>query len=474
MYLVAGLGITGESVLRYFQAQGEPCMAFDTRETVNLSALQASFPEVAFAQGASVPKAWLNRFDTLVLSPGIAQSEPWVVALKQLGKQVIGDIELFARAVGAPVIAITGSNGKSTVTTMTGMALQTAGYCVAVGGNIGQPVLDLLIDEQEYDVYVLELSSFQLETTYTLESVAATVLNISEDHMDRYEHLEDYILAKTKVFEHTDLAVLPEGFNPLGMTHHAKVIRFGCDEKTTLSDNEFGVLHLPQGLISECEITTGGGNFLGFGKNPLVAVSDMRLQGTHHQLNALAMMALCQPFHVNAEHFRHVLQSFTGLPHRTQWVGEFHGVAWINDSKGTNVGATLTAIESLGGQVDGKLILILGGVSKEADFSSLQPAIQKWCRHTLVFGRDKALISEDLPEVALTLVNTLEEAVNQANTLATSGDCVLFSPACASFDQFKHYIHRGEVFMQQVQMLQIESAASESVALPEEGTEKIC
>ena len=200
----------------------------------------------------------------------------------------------------------------------------------------------------------------------------------------------------------------------------------------------------------------------------------MRLQGTHHQLNALAMMALCQPFHVNAEHFRHVLQSFTGLPHRTQWVGEFHGVAWINDSKGTNVGATLTAIESLGGQVEGKLILILGGVSKEADFSSLQPVIQKWCRHTLVFGRDKALISEDLPEVALTLVNTLEEAVNQANTLATSGDCVLFSPACASFDQFKHYIHRGEVFMQQVQVLQVESAASESVALPEEGTEKIC
>ncbi len=441
MYLVAGLGVTGQSVLRYFEAQGEPCLAFDTRDNLDISTLETTFTKTPFALG-ELPKSWLKKFDTLVLSPGIAQSESWVVALKEQGKQVIGDIELFARTVSAPVIAITGSNGKSTVTTMTGMALQTAGYQVGVGGNIGETVLDLLLDENTYDVYVLELSSFQLETTYSLTSQASTVLNISEDHMDRYPSMTEYIQAKMNVFSNTELAVLPEGLSEQGVFHPVSISRFGLSENVIQSERDFGIL------------TKGGGDkFLGVGKQPIIAVSEMLLQGKHHQLNALAMMALCQSFQVNAEHFKQVVRTFGGLPHRTQLLGTFEGVTWINDSKGTNVGATLTAIETLGEQVTGKLILLLGGVSKDADFSDLLPAVQRFCRHTIVLGRDKESISAHLIDMPHTLVETLEEAVSLAKQKAQQGDCVLFSPACASFDQFSNYLQRGEFFMQWVNEL---------------------
>ncbi len=456
MYLVAGLGITGQSVLRYFAAQGEPCLAFDTRNNLDITALETCFSQTQFALG-ELPKSWLKQFDTVVLSPGIAQSEPWVQALKELGKQVIGDIELFARTVNVPVIAITGSNGKSTVTTMTGMALQVAGYQVGVGGNIGEPVLDLLLDENEYDLYVLELSSFQLETCYSLSPQAATVLNISEDHMDRYPSMAEYIQAKMNVFSNTELAVLPEGFSEQGIFHPVTISRFGLGECVIQSDRDFGVVTLE-----------GGEKFLGCGQQAILAISEMALQGKHHQLNALAMMALCQPFQVSAEHFKQVVRSFHGLPHRTQLLGIFEGVSWVNDSKGTNVGATLTAIETLGAQTlsdqtEGALILLLGGVSKDADFSELLPAVQRWCRHTIIFGRDKTLISECLMGTAHTTLDTLEEATTFAKQLALPGDCVLFSPACASFDQFSNYMQRGDVFMQQVSAL-YEMDVDENVA----------
>jgi UDP-N-acetylmuramoylalanine--D-glutamate ligase len=436
MYLVAGLGITGQSVLRYFQAQGEPCLAYDTRSELDVSQLASRFPDVAFATG-HLPTAWIEQFDTVVLSPGIAQSEPWVTHLRQRGKQVIGDIELFARAVGVPVIGITGSNGKSSVTTLTGLALTQAGYQVGVGGNLGQPALDLLMDETEYDVYVLELSSFQLETTYSLQTVSSAVLNISEDHMDRYDELEDYIQAKTKLFEHTQWAVLPEGFDLKGVIHHCPVVRFGLSEGFVQSDQEYGTR------------SENGQAWLVRGSSKLVPVSSMALQGRHHQLNALAMMALCQPFNVSPEVFVEVLAHFKGLPHRTQLVVNYLGVEWINDSKGTNVGATLTAIESIGEEAlhrGGKLILLAGGVGKEADFSPLQPAAKQYCRHVVLFGRDREAIAGVLPGLTVTLVETLADAVNLAAQLAQPGDSVLLSPACASFDQFDNYAHRGTIF----------------------------
>ncbi len=442
MYLVAGLGITGQSVLRYFEAQSEVCLAFDTRESLDIELLQTCFPDVEFALG-TIPTSWYSQFETIVLSPGISKLEPWVVALQKLGKQVIGDVELFARAVGVPIIAITGSNGKSTVTTMTGLALQSAGYKVGVGGNIGEPVLGLLMDDNEYDVYVLELSSFQLETTYSLNTVAATVLNISEDHMDRYADLEGYIQAKTKVFANSERAILPEGFSDLGLIHHALISHFGISEGFIKSDADYGVIQVDSALDDQASQT-----YLGYGKTPIVAIKDMKLKGKHHQLNVLAMMALCQSFNVSAEHFVHVAKTFDGLPHRAQLVGCYEGVAWINDSKGTNVGATLMAIESIGGQTRGQLILIAGGVGKDANFSNLRPAVEGFCRHTILFGRDQAKIEHCLEGLPLTRVTDLKEAVNLAKSLVSEEDCVLFSPACASFDQFANYAQRGEVYTQ--------------------------
>lgn len=441
MYLVAGLGITGQSVLRYFQAQGEPCLAFDTREDFDLQSLKEAFPEVKFALG-EVPNSWLSKFETIVLSPGISKKEPWVVSLKKLGKQVIGDIELFARAVGAPVVAITGSNGKSTVTTLTGMALQEAGYQVGVGGNIGEPALNLLIDDNDYDVYVLELSSFQLETTYSLTSASSTILNISEDHMDRYIGIEDYIQAKTKVFANTDLAVVPEGLSDYGLIHHDGMVHFGISPDFIKSDSDYGLIEKQDGI------------WLGHGDTPQVPISAMKLQGRHHFLNGLAMLALCRPFNVEDKHFTKVLQDFGGLPHRTELVLVHEGVTWINDSKGTNVGATVTAIESLGEQMPGSVILVAGGVGKDADFSDLLKPVESYCKKVILFGRDQDQINEAIAsadEVGIEKVEDLTSAVALALEAAVAEDCVLFSPACASFDQFANYVKRGEAFVDLVE-----------------------
>ena len=448
MVLVAGLGLTGQSVLRFYQRMGEPCLAFDTRESLDLAPLQAQFPEMQFAKG-QLPDAWLTQFNTVVLSPGIAQTEPWVEKLKILGKEIIGDIELFARAVDAPVIGITGSNGKSSVTTLVGNALKTAGLQAGVGGNIGTPALDLLIDDTEYEVYVLELSSFQLETTYSLQTEASTVLNISEDHMDRYDSLEAYIQAKTRLLDQTALAVLPEDFHLLGVSHPEKVVRFGLQQADTLPENTYGLLETQAGI------------YLGKGQQPKVPLDALALKGKHHILNALAAMALTEPFAIAESVWQQVLNEFKGLPHRTQWVAEKAGVQWINDSKGTNVGATLTALETfseVAASNDGKVILLAGGVGKGADFSPLASAVQA-CKAVILFGQDASKIeqeliqnSEKMPEfpVLMQSVSTLGEAVQAAEGLAEAGDVVLFSPACASFDQFANFVARGEAFEQLV------------------------
>lgn len=436
MYLVAGLGVTGQSVLRYFQAQGEACYAYDTRDELDVSEMAKQFSDVTFATG-ELPTSWLTDIDTVVLSPGIALSEPWVAHLRQLGKQVIGDIELFARTVGAPVIGITGSNGKSSVTTLTGLVLEASGLKVATGGNLGQPALDLLIDEQDYDVFVLELSSFQLETTHSLQTVSSTVLNISEDHMDRYDELEDYIQAKTKVFDGTEWAVIPKGFSVEGLVHHSPVVQFSLDSSQAEGLDQFGLQD------------SHGHTWLAKGEQLLVQLDSMALQGRHHVLNALATMALCEPFAIDKSVYQKVFSTFTGLPHRTQLVVSYEGIEWVNDSKGTNVGATLTAIESIGEQArhqKGKIVLLAGGVGKEADFSPLQPAVHQYCKNVILFGRDRQAIASVLPKEPIHMVETLDEAVSLAAGLAESNDKVLFSPACASFDQFKNYVERGLAF----------------------------
>ncbi|CAN8142225.1 UDP-N-acetylmuramoyl-L-alanine--D-glutamate ligase [uncultured Thiomicrorhabdus sp.] len=436
MVLVAGLGITGQSVLRFLQAQQESCFAFDTRSDFDCNTLQSQFPQVSFATG-EIPKPWLKQITTLVLSPGIDQREAWVQDLHKQGVEVIGDIELFARAVGVPVVAITGSNGKSTVTTLIGEALKTAGYEVAIAGNIGLPALDALLDEKEYEVFVLELSSFQLETTYSLHSISATVLNISEDHMDRYDDLAAYTQAKCKVFDDTELAVLPTDLPIPGIVANRQ-IHFGIEPPQ--SESDYGLMER-EGQV-----------YLAKGSDPLVNCGQMMLQGAHHQLNALAMMALCEPFEISKQVFSQVLTNFAGLPHRTQLVTEVNGVQWINDSKGTNVGATLTALQTFGPQIDGKVVLLAGGVSKDADFSPLLPSVQAFCSATILFGRDRDMLAKALGDsTKVCLVETLAEAVALAASMVNRGDSVLFSPACASFDQFKNYEERGEVFKEIVQ-----------------------
>ncbi|RUM92915.1 MAG: UDP-N-acetylmuramoyl-L-alanine--D-glutamate ligase [Thiomicrospira sp.] len=438
MYLVAGLGLTGQSVLNYFASQGEACYALDTRPEFDTSELEKAYPDVEFATGA-LPTQWCGKIDSIVLSPGIPKSEPWVKFCINQGTEVIGDIELFARAAGKPIVAITGSNGKSTVTTLVAEALKEAGYAVGVGGNIGCPALDLLTHQTEFDVYVLELSSFQLETTYSLQTVAATVLNISEDHMDRYLALEDYIQAKMTILNNTELAVLPLDFERVGIARPGDEVRFGLNYAEALPPKEYGI------------VMKNGQAWLGWEKHASVPVTAMAQQGLHHQLNALAMMALCRPFELPDTLFEKVLKAFKGLPHRTQVVLEQEGICWINDSKGTNVGATVTAIESIKETLEGQVILIAGGVGKEADFKELGQTVSQSCGQAILFGQDKAVIAQQLPEDRVQLVDTLSEAVLLAKTIAKPGDAVLFSPACASFDQFKNYIDRGNAFEALVQ-----------------------
>ncbi len=439
MDLVAGLGMSGESVLRYLTACGERMCAFDTRENIDLSELKQRFAQVSFAQGR-LPKAWIKQVKRVILSPGIARTEPWVVQLAQAGAEIIGDIELFARSVSAPVIAITGSNGKSSVTTLVSACLRAEGYEVGMGGNIGIAALDLLLDERDYDVFVLELSSFQLETTYSLHSASSVVLNISEDHMDRYAHLQAYIQAKNTIYQDTELAVVPRGYeDTLWVTQATPRVCFALSPPRSAQD--YGVIMRDQQA------------WLARGNEPLVAVAAMRLNAPHHQLNALAAMALCQPFAVSAATFAKVLADFSGLAHRTQWVAQHQGVDWIDDSKGTNVGATLAAIESFGCQLSegARLILLAGGVGKEADFAPLAPALARYGRCALLYGRDAPILAHALQgALAVEQVGTLFDAIERAMVLAQPGDVVLFSPACASFDQFKNYQDRGEQFARAV------------------------
>lgn len=428
MYLVAGLGITGQSVCRYFERSEESCLGFDTRENLDLALLSESFPNIPFATG-EFPKAWRSKITEVVLSPGIAKSTPWVKEFIQQGIPVIGDIELFARAAGQPIVAITGSNGKSTVTTLVGQVLEAAGHCPGVGGNIGMPALDLLGNDQpEYLSYVLELSSFQLETTYSLQSKSAAVLNISEDHMDRYQTIEDYIQAKLTILNNAELAVVCADKEDVPGAQ--KTLRFGLSS-------------------ADCQVSTKSGeSWLTCLDEWIMPIDEMALKGPHHCLNALATLALCQPFLISTDVFKTVFSRFRGLPHRTQLIVEKNGIQWINDSKGTNVGATVTAIETLGksAKSPGKVILLAGGVGKDANFGDLTQPIKEYVRHTILFGRDAQQIANCLPEDSYTLVEGLQEAIENALLVAEPKDIVLFSPACASFDQFDNYVDRGEKF----------------------------
>jgi UDP-N-acetylmuramoylalanine--D-glutamate ligase len=434
-YLVVGLGKTGLSCARFLARRGLEVAVVDSRaRPPGLEELRAEYPDMAIATGG-FETGLMERAEVLVVSPGISVKEPAIVAARQRGAEVIGDVEIFARLAKAPVIAITGSNGKSTVTSLVGEMAASAGRQVGVGGNIGTPVLELL--DGDYELYVLELSSFQLETTYSLQPLAAVVLNVSPDHMDRYANEAEYAEAKRGIYRGEGVMVINED-DPavLAMAEAGrKVVGFTVEEA---EDDLYGLKCVDDQL------------WLARGEQGLIAADELKIPGKHNLANALAALALGEAAGLSLEAMLETLRRFPGLPHRTQWVAEVNGVNWYNDSKGTNVGATVAAIEGL----EGWLVLIAGGDGKGADFTPLRPAVADKVREVILIGRDGPAIAEAVEGATeIRYAKDMEDAVHQAAEVALPGESVLLSPACASFDMFKNYEQRGEVFMAAVRGL---------------------
>lgn len=442
--LVLGLGETGLSALRWLRKEGAEVSIADSRlHPPGVDDIVKMYPDIKVHTGPFVLDVLLDC-DFIVSSPGVPLAEPVLQAAIAQGKRVIGDIELFAlhRPASAKVIAITGSNGKTTVTSLVGEICKRAGLNTVVAGNIGLPVLDTL-SEKAPDVYVLELSSFQLETTYSLKVDVATVLNISEDHMDRYDSIESYAAAKARIYDHATLAVVNRD-DPasLGLTT-TEAVSFGLNEAQNYSD--FGLIE-------------ANGTWLSSGKRKLMPVSDLKIQGQHNVANALAAVALCTNIGIEKSAIIQTLRQFKGLPHRVEWVANIDGVDYYDDSKGTNVGATCAAIKGMtkNGKPQ-KVVLLAGGDGKGQDFSPLLEAVQANARAIVLFGRDAPLIESVLLASELPIYDAIDlrEAVAIAHKVASKGDAVLLSPACASFDMFKNYVHRAEVFIEAVKKLEV-------------------
>ena len=432
--LVVGLGVTGLSVARFLSGQGVTVAIVDSRaQPPELERLHADLPDdVALFLGGFNPEAFA-RAEQIVISPGVSRAEPEIARAIERGIPVIGDIELFARMAHAPVVAITGSNGKSTVVTLLSAMARRAGRDVRTGGNIGTPALDLLARD-EPELYVLELSSFQLETVESLQPAAAVVLNISADHLDRYPDMQAYAGAKQTVYRHAAVQVINRDDAVAAALADGQGRVVGYTLRAP-ADDDYGILE------------HAGERWLCRGSTPLMPVSGMRMAGRHNQSNALAALALGEAVGLPLEAMLATLQEFHGLPHRMQFVTERDGVRWYNDSKGTNVGATLAAIEG----TDGPLVLIAGGDGKGGDFTPLATALAGRARAVIVFGKDAARLAAALQHATrLIEVDDLSEAVGQAAAVARAGDTVLLSPACASTDMFSNYIERGEVFMRAV------------------------
>jgi len=353
----------------------------------------------------------------------------------------LGDIDLFAREISAPVVAITGSNGKTTVTTLVGQMARDAGLKVAVGGNIGIPVLDLI--NPDVELYVLELSSFQLETCAELRPRAATVLNLSADHMDRYANMLEYHQAKHRIFRRAQVVVFNRDDSltrPL-VAKGTQQLSFGLAAPDL---GHFGLLRSNQGAV------------LARGAQALLAADQLKIRGDHNVANALAALALGESVGLPLDSMVQTLSNFTGLAHRCQWVRNRDGVAWFNDSKGTNVGATLAAVDGLSSTLgqEGRIVLLAGGQGKGQSFSELKAPLQSKARAVILIGEDAQLIASQLDHQNTIIAQTLNEAVDIAATQASRGDLVLLSPACASFDMFRGYEDRGDQFVELVEGLE--------------------
>ncbi|MDH5591995.1 MAG: UDP-N-acetylmuramoyl-L-alanine--D-glutamate ligase [Gammaproteobacteria bacterium] len=437
-FLIIGLGQTGLSCARFLVQKGYGVAIMDTREQPPaLNTLQTEFPEVLVNTGGLISD-WMQRCDTIVLSPGVDPRLPEIKGARAAGIEIIGDIELFARHANAPVVAITGSNGKSTVTTMIAEMAVTAGKQVQVGGNLGTPALEL-ITQPAPDFYILELSSFQLETVESLNAYTSVVLNVSPDHMDRYETEQAYYDVKAKIYSGSGVMVINRDdpiVNSWSMLGREQI-------GFTLShpqNNEFGL------------IEKDNQSWLAQGEQELLPVNELQVAGKHNVANALAALALGTSMNLPMSAMLTAIQNYRGLAHRCYLVAKHQGVRWFDDSKATNVGACLAAIEGLADS--GKIILIAGGEGKDQNFSELTPVLDAHVRAVVLIGRDAQLIANVVPNHVLKIeAANMQDAVQKAQKVVQRGENVLLSPACASFDMFTGYAQRGEVFAQAVREL---------------------
>ena len=444
--VVAGLGKTGVSCVRYLLQRGLRVSATDSRIAPPGLAGLADIAERVDLRLGGFDLSLLQDASQLLMSPGISLQEPIVVRARALGVEVLGDIELFARAVEAPVVGVTGTNGKSTVTTLVAQMAADAGRRALAGGNLGEPALDLLRRARP-DLYVLELSSFQLETTSSLRLIGGVVLNVTSDHMDRYNSLQEYADSKARIFRHAATAVLNID-DPLVAqmrSRNTPTITYSVER----TDADFTLMR------------RGSERWLARGGEAWMNVAQLKISGLHNASNALAALALGETAGIGRTAMLDTLKSFPGLPHRSQWVADIGGVRFVNDSKGTNVGATLAAVAgSLA-----PLVLIAGGDGKNQDFSQLAQGIAhrnggpNALRAVVLIGRDAPLMARALEGVCpVRAAPSMQEAVRTASALARTGDTVLLSPACSSLDMFRDYAHRGEVFAAAVMQLNGEGA----------------
>lgn len=429
--VVYGLGVTGLSCVRYLRRQGERCSVIDSREhPPGLAELRSHFPEVPVFAG-QIPDSVVDSGGDWVVSPGVALDDPIVQRAVAAGASVLGDIDLFVAAAEAPVVGITGSNAKSTVTSLLGCMAEAAGLNVGVGGNLGVPALDLLAPGRQ--LYILELSSFQLERAGRLDLAVATVLNISADHLDRHGSLQQYHQAKHHIFRGCGHAVVNRD-DPLTqplLEPGVPVTSWRLGEPDL---NGFG-LRVEEGVTWLCH-----------GLVPLMPATDLGLVGRHNLGNALAALALGHAAGLPLKAMLGAARQFQGLPHRCQNVASVAGVRYVNDSKGTNPGATQAALAGVSDE--GNVLLIAGGVGKGADFRSLREVVQRHCKGLLVLGEAADQLTEALGDLCpVYRVADMQDAVNTAAGVATAGDVVLLSPACASFDMFSGYAARGEAFV---------------------------
>jgi len=465
--LIIGMGDTGVSCARFLKKKNSNFSFADTRnEPPFIEQIKNEFAQVDCILGEFNIDV-LMQYKQLIVSPGISIRTDLFAQLKKNGCYILGDIELFSQLVDKPVIAITGSNGKTTVTTLVEKIASQCGLKTIACGNIGVPVLDCL--EMDYDLYVLELSSFQLETTQSLQTLSATVLNVSEDHMDRYDNLVEYRKVKETVYHLTDNPVVNR--NETNIINHVfaeqsdkgdSILSFGQIQPAELSgikENDYSLMPVNNEFV------------LMKGQQKIVASSELKITSGFNYLNILAALALLEPLQLNEEKMIKAIKDFTGLAHRCEWVVKMNEIQFYNDSKGTNTGATIAAIDGFdNGKSKKTTILIAGGVGKNADFTAIGEVIKKKIKSTVLMGIDAGLIrdcalSAGAENDSLYLVDSMQDAVMTAYQLAEPGDVVLFSPACASFDMYQNYQQRGDDFKEKVNHLVIAGSHKECASI---------